>query len=244
MKTGFVSLCASVALCVMAATPAVAQTQPPKPPPAPPSQPPQPAALSVPNPFAGLHPGPRDLYQSPDGSDRFQHLSRYPAPPPVLVTPGIYWPGPYGFPTYYPTVSYGEYQQPYQPPIVARGGLALETSPDFAQVYVDGYYVGLAEEFGARGRPIDIPAGTHRIELRSPDYETLSFSVIVAPNDIVRFRGDMQRLPTQAPLPRIVPAAPQSARSYYVIPGCYAGDKPPAAPLPAGCDLKKLKTVK
>ena len=57
--------------------------------------PPAPAALSVPNPFAGLHPaGPRDLYQSPDGSDRFQHIAaQYPAPPADRRSRPIYVPG-------------------------------------------------------------------------------------------------------------------------------------------------------
>ena len=47
----------------------------------------------------GLHPGPRDLYQSPDGSDRFQHLSPLScARPPIVFLPGVYFPGPYYYP--------------------------------------------------------------------------------------------------------------------------------------------------
>src|SRR5215213_4541534 len=72
---------------------AYAQQPPPQPPAAAPV-PPAPVALSVPDPLAGFRPGPRDLYQSPDGSDRFQHLSRYPVPPPIVFPP-VYFPGPY-----------------------------------------------------------------------------------------------------------------------------------------------------
>jgi len=87
-------------------------------------------------------------------------------------------------------------------------------------------------------------AGAHRIELRAPDYETLTFSVMIEPNGLVRYRGDMQRIdlkpvatPQQAPTP-----AP--AKSFYVIPNCYAGDKPPSGALPKGCDIKNLQTRK
>ena len=37
---------------------------------------------------------------------------------------------------------------------------------------------------------------------------------------------------------------PRAAKSYYVIPKCYAGDRPPRGPLPAGCDRKNLQTYK
>src|SRR5215203_4564967 len=241
--------------------------QPPSPPPShrpppqflpqPPANPPppqSPAALSVPDPLAGFRPGPRDLYQSPDGSDRFQHLARYPSQP--IYGSGGYFPGGY----YYPFSYYSDSQY-YDTPlaemasnsryrnVAPRGGLVLQTIPDMAQVFVDGYYVGLAEEFGLHGRAMDISAGTHRVELRAPGYETLAFSVMVAPNDIVRYRGDMQALST-APLMAVASqqsrqaAAGAPAKSFYVIPNCYAGDKPPSAPLPKGCDVKKLPTRK
>ncbi len=90
-----------------------------------------------------------------------------------------------------------------------------------------------------------LSAGAHRIELRAPDYETLTFSVMIEPNGLVRYRGDMQRIGTKPPAV-IAPSqpAPAPAKSFYVIPNCYAGDKPPSGTLPKGCDLKKLQTRK
>jgi hypothetical protein len=35
-----------------------------------------------------------------------------------------------------------------------------------------------------------------------------------------------------------------SPKSVYVIPNCYAGNKPPTGTLRRGCDLKKLQTRK
>ncbi|HUP40588.1 MAG TPA: PEGA domain-containing protein [Vicinamibacterales bacterium] len=243
---------------------AYAQQLPPQPPPQPPataSLPPAPAALSVPDPLAGFRQGPRDLYQSPDGSDRFQHLSRYPVPPPIVFPP-VYFPGPY-----YSPFGYG-YGAPSETSMAetyrmsmaenylrrqrdaardaSRGTLVLEDVPDNAQVHVDGHYVGLAEEFASGGRSLSLDAGAHRIELRAPGYETQNFSVMIEQNGTLRYRGDMQRLAATSAAPAAAAAAPRSApaRSLYVIPNCYAGDKPPTGPLPKGCDLKNLHTRK
>ena len=228
--------------------------QPPRPPVAP--MPPAPAALSVPNPFAGLHPGPRDLFQSPDGSDRFHHLSQNPAPPPPIVfLPGVYFPGPYYYPGSVPA-PYNETSmaETYRMSMAetyrrrqreaARGGLVLTSVPDMAQVYVDGYYVGLAEEFGQRGRAINLDAGAHQVELRAPGYETLTFRVVIEPNDLVRYRGEMQPTATKPAAVTTPPQPTAVTRSVYVIPNCYAGDKPPTGTLPKGCSLKNLQTRK
>jgi hypothetical protein len=248
MKVGSFALLLPAMLLAGAAITGAQQPAPPPPPTAPP--PPGPAALSVPNPLAGLKPGPRDLYQSPDGSDRFQHLSRHPVPP-FVFAPGGYFPGPYNYsPFYYPgPYPYGAataemaYPQRYQDAI-PHGGLVLATIPDTAQVFVDGYYVGLAEEFGLRGRPMDITAGTHHIELRAQGYEQLAFNVMIGANDIVRYRGDMQLLRSAQPAATGGASTPAARKNFFVIPNCYAGDKPPARALPKGCDVKKLQTRK
>lgn len=234
MKAGSFAALASV-LVLAAASSAAAQQVLPHPQPLPPA----PAALSVPDPFAA-RPGDRDLYQSLDRSDRFQQISRRHPGPAVIFHPGLYIPGPYyvpvaGLPGFQPSVAL--------PPsvVMARGGLTIETLPDVAQVYVDGFYVGLAQEFGLRGRALDLTAGAHRVELRAPGYETLSFNVLIAPNETLRYRGDMQALSSN-PAVSVVPSQPPTAKNFYVIPNCYAGDKPPTAALPPGCDLKKLRT--
>jgi len=123
-----------------------------------------------------------------------------------------------------------------------RGRLVLETIPDLAQVYVDGFYVGLAEEFGLRGRALDLTAGPHHVELRAPGYETLTFSVMIESSGIVRYRGDMQLLSSPAP-PRVIQQS-TSPKNFYVIPNCYAGNSPPTGALPPGCDIKNLQTRK
>ena len=260
MRAGSIAAIAPLVLLVGVSV-ASAQRPAPQPPPQPPPTapiPPGPAALSVPNPLAGFHPGPRDLYQSPDGSDRFLHNSQY---PPVMVYPGPIYPGgayyPFGYAypsSYYETSLAEAYRLSMAESYLrrqretARGSLAIQAAPPSAQVFIDGHYAGLAEEFGPGGGAMTLNAGAHRIELRAPDYETLTFSVMIEPNGLVRYRGDMQRIaskPVAAAAPQPAPAsAPAAAKSFYVIPNCYAGDKPPSGALPKDCDIKKLQTRK
>ena len=207
------------------------QAAAPKPPP-----PPGPAALSVPNPLAGLKPAGPDLYQSPDGSDRFNQLPRHSYPP--VFFPSVIIPSPY----YLPLASipdHGLRARTEPPHVSSRGGLALEGLPDTAQVYINGFYVGSAQEFGLRGRPLDLSAGAYRVEVRAQGFEPLNFNALIAPNDIFRYRGDLQPLSSKTTV--VVPSLPPTAGKLYIIPNCYAGDKPPKA-LPPGCDRKNLQT--
>ena len=53
--------------------------------------------------------------------------------------------------------------------------------------------------------------------------------------------GEIPNRPS-APLQSVAPSAPVVARTMYVIPRCYAGDKPPDASI--NCDLSKLRTIR
>lgn len=224
-----------------------------QPPPAPPtlagpSLPSAPAALAVPNPFAPP-PGTVDLYQRPDN---FHNLAQQPFP--IFLSgpsffPGYgyggpdpyasYAPGPYGYP-----LGVGESRQAAGPlRTFARGGLRLETEPGTAQIFVDGYYAGLVEDYGLRGRILELAAGSHHIELRAPGYALLPFDVSIIPNETSRFRGDLQLMTPPLPPPSAVTAS-AAVRKYYIIPNCYAGDRPPTGALPAGCDRAKMREAR
>jgi hypothetical protein len=42
----------------------------------------------------------------------------------------------------------------------------------------------------------------------------------------------------------VLPMAPGKPKIFYVIPGCYAGDRPPALEwLPRGCDMSKIRII-
>jgi hypothetical protein len=245
MKAGSLAILASGFL-LAATTDATAQAQAPTLPPAPVSLSvpnpisPAPISLSVPNPIPPPR-GPRDLYQNPDRSDRFQQLpppQQMPSPPIVFV-PGYV----YGTYPYYvaPDRSVDVSQTRTYRRTIGHGGLWLETAPETAQVYVDGFYVGIVQDYGVRGRMLELSAGPHRIELRAAGYQTLVFDVTIEPGQIVRYRGDLQPLTPPAQAPSTSPPAPKPV---YVIPNCYAGDKPPMGALRVGCDVKKMRVRK
>jgi hypothetical protein len=53
--------------------------------------------------------------------------------------------------------------------------LDIRVKPVFALVYVNGRYVGTAEQFRKPFRPLRVGAGPQRVDLRAPGYRTVSF---------------------------------------------------------------------
>ena len=120
----------------------------------------------------------------------------------------------------------------------ASGRLELDVEPRSAQVYVDGFYVGTVDDFWRSG--VTLPAGRHWVDLRSPGYEMLTIPVDIAARALgqpTRFRGVLTALHT--PPPQAIPA--RRPETMYVIPGCYAGNRPPRqSTLARGCDVAGL----
>jgi hypothetical protein len=208
-----------------------------------PALPSAPAAIAVPNPFAPA-PGTLDLYHRPDN---FQSLSPQQLP---IFYPGQVFPS-YGYGYGYGYASdFGAYPPMTGQPersnaarMFATGGLRLETQPESAQVFVDGYYKGLVEDYGLRGKILDLNAGSHHVELRAAGYAPLSFEVSITPNETSRFRGDLELLARSQARSSMTTASAAVSR-YYIIPNCYAGNRPPTGALPAGCDVKKMREVR
>jgi hypothetical protein len=118
------------------------------------------------------------------------------------------------------------------------GYLRLLVEPDTAQVYVDGFYVGTV---AGVGRLITLEAGPHRVELRAPGYGTVVVDVQIAPTETITYRAALE--PSQPAVPPASPAA-GTPKTFYVIPNCYAGDRPPLpSALPRGCDIAHLRTI-
>jgi len=200
------------------------------PPPAAPAPIPGPAALNVPHP---IQPAPSTQAVPP--RDLYQQLTPPVATPPIAYPPGYGYGygGLYGY--YSPFMSYSVpdvTQKPTPYPAAIRGALQLDSSPGSAQVFIDGLYVGVVDDFGGRGLPLD--EGAHRVELRAPGYKTLNFDVRITGYQTTRYRGDLESVAAA------VPVIPGVRRTTYVIPNCYAGDRPPAHPLPRGCDVAKM----
>lgn len=150
---------------------------------------------------------------------------------------------------YYSSGFYGSGESGYVSPQNDRGTAAassevgllrLEVSPGSAQVYVDGAYVSTVDDFRGTGPARALGAGTHRIEIRADGYETASFDVRIDPNETTTYRRELKAdQPAQAR--NVTPAIP---KTFYVIPKCYAGDKPPDKDrLPKGCQVLNVRKV-
>jgi hypothetical protein len=104
----------------------------------------------------------------------------------------------YGYPAYgygYPTYGYGYPAYGYsRPGYVGRpyGGVRIDIPQRDAEVHVDGYYVGTANDFDGVFQHLNLEAGPHRIEIRAPGYEPLSFEVNVEPGRTITYRASMQ----------------------------------------------------
>jgi len=112
---------------------------------------------------------------------------------------------PYGFP-YYSNPYYGyPYGYPYSygyggPPAgyvsaqpgVAYGGVRIEGAPKDAQVFADGYYVGVVEDFDGPVRHLNLAAGAHQIEIRPAGAQPIAFDVNVQPGETLSVHADVR----------------------------------------------------
>ena len=73
----------------------------------------------------------------------------------------------------------------------AYGGLRITDAPHEAQVFADGYYVGIVDDFDGVFQHLNLEAGPHRIEVRLPGYsDAVEFDVLIQPGRTVTFRAD------------------------------------------------------
>jgi PEGA domain-containing protein len=73
------------------------------------------------------------------------------------------------------------------------GGLKLKVKPRDAQVYVDGYFSGVVDDYDGVFQKLKLPAGAHRIELRAEGYQPASFDVLVVAGDTVTYRAELKK---------------------------------------------------
>ena len=92
---------------------------------------------------------------------------------------------------------YGEYgggSSQYSSRYGEEGSLHLKVKPHDASVYVDGYYVGIVDEFDGIFQRLHIEAGPHRIEIRAPGYETMTLDVHVEPDHTTTYKGELKKI--------------------------------------------------
>ena len=106
----------------------------------------------------------------------------------------------YGAPSYGYRYGYNPYGYGYAVPpagylsaVPGRlyGGVRITDAPRDAQVFVDGYYMGVVDEFDGVFQHMNLEAGPHHIEVREPGFEAIAFDVNVQPDQTITFRAEM-----------------------------------------------------
>ena len=105
----------------------------------------------------------------------------------VVFDPFWYWAPDVADPLLFPA--------PPTPSPRLMGGLQLEVEPRRALVYVDGFFVGLVDNFRGYYHHLDVGVGWHLVELVAPDYDPLITTVAVAPGQTTTYRGSLNRVP-------------------------------------------------
>jgi hypothetical protein len=148
-------------------------------------------------------------------------IPRSEAPPPNIIIGGGggYYPwGGYYYPGYYPWgyagIGFGGYYGWYDPWFYGGygpyyggpyyggyyggsydGGLRLKVKPSEAEVFVDGYYVGIVDEFDNPFQQLQLESGPHRVEVREDGYEPLTFEVRIVPGKTITYKSEMKKNP-------------------------------------------------
>ena len=94
-----------------------------------------------------------------------------------------FWYGPYWYDGYYGQFYDGD-----------RGSLKLDVRPKKAEVFVDGRYTGIVDDFNGFLQSLDVASGNHTITLWLPGYKTVVQHVLVQDGSTLKLKYDMVQL--------------------------------------------------
>ncbi|MGE3274162.1 MAG: PEGA domain-containing protein [Vicinamibacterales bacterium] len=148
--------------------------------------------------------------------------------PPVDARLSFYYHPYFGF-------YYGPYYGPFYPypgpfavpPRFSDGALRIQVKPEQAEVYLNGYYAGLVDDFDGVFQRLYVPAGPHDVEIRLEGYETYHRKVYVTRGDTFDIKYDLRRLPPGAPQEPMPEPAPLPEEWLEPLP---SGVDQPASP--------------
>ena len=111
----------------------------------------------------------------------------------------------YGYPYYgaygfsvgvgygYPGYGYGGYAAYPGYAVNPYGGVRIAVPQRNAEVYVDGYYAGVVNDFDGTFQKVNLDPGPHRIEVRAQGFEPTNFEVQVTPGHTVTYRAALRQ---------------------------------------------------
>ena len=98
----------------------------------------------------------------------------------------FYFGRPYGY--YDGGASYGYYAIA---PGFVYGSVRIVDAPPYAQVFVDGYYAGVVDDYDGVFQHLNLEPGSHRIEIELPGYPAIGFDVFVQPGETITYRANI-----------------------------------------------------
>ena len=75
------------------------------------------------------------------------------------------------------------------------GELRVRVTPRHAEVFIDGYYAGLVDDFDGTFQSLKLESGPYRVEIVAPGFEPLAFDIRITPGQKISYRGDLLRRP-------------------------------------------------
>lgn len=95
----------------------------------------------------------------------------------------------YGYGYGYPGYGYGYAYPPagYDYGYGGYGGVRIQGAPPRAEVFADGYYAGIVDDFDGAFQRLELEAGAHSIEVRVPGAPPIAFDVNIQPGRTVNF---------------------------------------------------------
>jgi PEGA domain-containing protein len=132
---------------------------------------------------------------------------------PVFIGGGFYYDPFFYDPWYGIDGGWGLYPPYYRRYLPADASVKLDVKPSEAEVYVDGYYAGIVDDFDGAFQRLHVPPGEHEIELYLQGYRTVKQKVYLTADNTFKVKYNMDKLGAgEQPEPRPEPIAPPQAQ--------------------------------
>ena len=128
------------------------------------------------------------------------------------------------YPFHAPYPFYGPYPYPAYYGVTPWASARLEVKPRHAQVYVDGYYVGIVDQFDGVFQRLDLPTGEHELAIYLPGHRTYTQRTLFRPSTGYHFKAILEPLPAGSPDEPAPKPSPDAARTPLREMDPYQGD--------------------
>jgi len=100
------------------------------------------------------------------------------------------WPYPYGYAPWYGYPGYVAVA-----PGAGYGGVRIAVGQRDAEVFVDGHYMGVVDDFDGTFQQMNLEPGPHRVEVRRDGFQPVTVDVKIQPGRTVTYRTPLRPAP-------------------------------------------------